>query len=47
MSTYTSHSIDKTTRFLIEDKDGNERVITDLGGNHDLGARYNRFLRFD
>ena len=36
MSTYTSHSIDKTTRFLIEDKDGNERVITALGGNHDL-----------
>jgi hypothetical protein len=36
MSSYTSYSIDKTTRYLIIDKDGNERVITDLGGNHDL-----------
>ena len=36
MSSYTSYSIDKTTRYLIIDKDGNERVITDLGGSHDL-----------
>ena len=36
------YSIDETTRFLIEDKDGNERVITDLGGNHDLTRTYIR-----
>ncbi len=42
MSSYTSYSIDETTRFLIEDKDGNERVITDLGGNHDLTRTYIR-----
>ena len=42
MSSYTSYSIDETTRFLVEDKDGNERVITDLGGNHDLTRTYIR-----
>ena len=42
MSSYTSYSIDETTRFLIEDKDGNEKVITDLGGNHDLTRTYIR-----
>ena len=38
----TTYSIDKATRFLIEGKDGNERVITDLGGNHDLTRIYIR-----
>jgi len=42
MSSYTSYSIDKTTRFLIKEVDGNESVITDLGGNHDLIKIYIR-----
>lgn len=42
MSSYTSYSIDQGTRFLIEDNNGVERVITDLGGRHDLTRIYIR-----
>ena len=40
MSISLTYRIDPATRFLIEDKDGIETVITDLGGDHELTKIY-------
>lgn len=42
MSISLTYRIDPATRFLIEDKDGVETVITDLRGSHHLTKIYLR-----